>query len=149
KLRNGDIVTAINGKKVETSQQLRNMVAAAKPGDEMTFTVAREGKTQDAKLKIGEQPEDMTALGPHRNNDRGKVEPDNNASGGNSTEALGLRLTTPSDEMLNRFGLADLDSKGGALVTSVTPHSLAAKAGLQPGDLITRIGNKTVTNAED
>src|SRR5205823_5265849 len=106
-------------------------------------------KTQDVKLRLAEQPEDMTALGPHRGGEKAKGETDNNASAGNSTEALGLRLTTPTDELLNRYGLADLDVKEGALITSITPRSLAAKAGLQPGDLITKIGNRPVSNAQD
>src|SRR5438034_2834107 len=41
KLHKGDIVTAINGKPVKDSTQLRNTVAAVKPGEEVTFTVFR------------------------------------------------------------------------------------------------------------
>jgi S1-C subfamily serine protease len=37
----------------------------------------------------------------------------------------------------------------GAVVTAVTPRSLAAKAGIQPGDLVTEVGSKKVSNAQD
>jgi len=52
KLQKGDIITAINGKPVKDSTQLRNTVAAIKPGDECTFTIFRKGKTQDVSLRL-------------------------------------------------------------------------------------------------
>ncbi len=147
KLKHGDIVTAINGKNVETSQQLRNIVAGTKPGDTLKFTINREGKTQDVSIKIGEQPDDMTARRTHRG-DRNGNDGNDEASAGNTTEALGLRLATPNEELLGKYGLEEV-KEGGAVVTNVTPRSPAAKAGLQPGDLITEIGKNPVANAQD
>jgi serine protease Do len=60
---------------------------------------------------------------------------------------MGLRLATPSEQQLTRFGLAD--NAQGALVTNVQPNSTAAKSGLRPGDLITRVGDKNVATADD
>ena len=37
----------------------------------------------------------------------------------------------------------------GALITNVTPDSPAAKAGLKPGDLVTRVNGKPVSDAQD
>jgi serine protease Do len=102
KLQHGDIVTAINGKNVETGQQLRNIVAATKPGEMLKFTISREGKTEEVSIKVGEQPENPSAMRNHR--DRGGNEgEDHDGSAGNSTEALGLRLTTPTEEALAKW----------------------------------------------
>ncbi|NMO50611.1 PDZ domain-containing protein [Actinoplanes sp. TBRC 11911] len=38
---------------------------------------------------------------------------------------------------------------GGALVSSVTPNSAASKAGLQQGDVITKVDGKTVSDSDD
>jgi serine protease Do len=151
KLKEGDIVTKIDGKTVTTRDQLRNMVAAAKPNQDMVFTVFRDGKTQDVHVKLGEQPEDMASVGrggSHKsgnsNNNGGESD---QANTGSNLSQLGMRLSTPTDAMLNRYGLTDV--KDGALVTSVDPRSLAAKAGIVQGDLITKVGTQEVTSAED
>jgi serine protease Do len=144
KLQHGDIIVAINGKKVDNSQGLRNIVAASKPGDELKFTVNRAGKEQDVTVKIGEQPDDMTAL---RSGHRGEATPGDEGGSENTIEALGLRLASPSEDLINRFALPD--NATGAVIINVTPRSLAAKAGLQPGDLITEVGKQHVANAQE
>src|SRR5439155_5107841 len=141
-------------KEILGRDQLRNMVAAVKPNTEMTFTVFRDGKTQDIKIKVGEQPEDMAAVGRRggtRNNRDGNnnnnEQADAGAKTGNALSQMGVRLSNPSEQQLQRFGLTDVTE--GALVTSVSPNSLAAKSGLVPGDLITKIGGQDVHNAQE
>ncbi len=53
-----------------------------------------------------------------------------------------------TDELAQKFNLGD-DQKTGALVTGVEPHSLAAKAGIAPGDVITKVAGKKVANSAD
>jgi S1-C subfamily serine protease len=52
----GDIVTAIGGKKVADMQQLQKLIAAHKPGDQVTLTIVRDGKTQDVQVTLGSKP---------------------------------------------------------------------------------------------
>ena len=145
KLERGDIVTAINGKKVTDSNQLRTLVAATSPGKELTFTVFRKGKNQDVSMKIGEQPDEL-ALNRH-----GSSNENNNSDNGTaetSAKSLGLHLATPNDDLIQRFGL-DSDNNQGALVTSVDRRSPAAMAGIQPGDIITQVGKTDVSSAKE
>lgn len=146
-LQAGDIVTAINDKKVETSTQLRNIVAGLAPNKEASFTIHRDGKQQDVKLKIGEQPEDMGVLG--RGGKKSQADKDSAESkqdAGATLEEVGLKIATPTPPQLDRFGL-ESDATG-ALVTAVEPRSPAAKAGFVPGDLITKIGDTDITDAD-
>jgi serine protease Do len=155
KLKEGDIVTKIDGKEILGRDQLRNMVAAVKPNTDMTFTVFRDGKTQDVKVKLGEQPEDMASVGRtgnrsgnarNRNNDnsdQANAAPTN----GNPLQQMGVRLATPNEQQLQQLGLNDVTD--GALVTNVAPNSLAAKAGIVRGDLITKIGGQEVHSVQD
>ena len=144
KLRNGDIVTAINGKPVKDSTQLRNTVAAIKPGDEVTFTVFRKGKTQDVKLKIGEQPETLAVSRSHES--PGETGNGEAQSSETSAKSLGLHLATPNEELLARFNI-DEGTKG-AIVTNVDRRSAAARAGIRPGDIITEVGDTPVESAK-
>ena len=52
----GDIVTAIDGKKVADMQQLQKLIAGHKPGDQVTLTIVRDGKTQDVQVTLGSKP---------------------------------------------------------------------------------------------
>ena len=144
KLEEGDVITAINGQDVKDVQELRNRIAATKPDEEITLSVFRDKKMQDVKLTVGEQPEDMR-LASGRRGIRGE-----DASVETGT-TLGMNLTDLNDEARQRFGI-ESDVKG-ALVREVEPRSAAAREGIRPGDVITRVGDKdfskTVASAAD
>jgi serine protease Do len=143
KLKEGDIVTTFNGKPVKTVQELREEVARTAPNTEVKLGVFRDGKDQTVALKLGEQPDDLLASG---RSGGGKAAP-----GAAMPEAdagkIGLRLASPGDEALKQYDLGDV--KEGAVVTAVERNSAAAKANLSVGDVITKVNNKDVKNAQD
>jgi serine protease Do len=59
---------------------------------------------------------------------------------------LGVSTVTLTADIKQRFGLT-VDK--GAVVTEVVTGSPAAQAGLQPGDVITRIGTRSIATADD
>lgn len=141
KLLPGDIVTSLQGKTVNDTTQLRNEIAMTPPGTTVKLAVYRNGKTQDVDVKVGEQPDDLEAVAEGRQSF--------NAGSGesNSVDALGIRLVTPTDEQLDRYGLDH--SVKGALVTHVDPTSLAAHSRIKAGDVITQVNDQPVTNESD
>lgn len=139
KLKAGDIITSIDGKPVENIIALRNKVASTAPNSEITLGVFRDGKEQDVALKLGTQPDDMMAAVPNRGGSSSAM-PEADAG------KLGLRLASPNDEMLKKLKLDDI--KTGAVVTGVERNSVAAKAGISPGDVITKVGNTEVKDAK-
>lgn len=54
-LRVNDIITAIDGKEIKSATELTSAVAAAKAGDELTFTVYRQGETADIRVTVAEK----------------------------------------------------------------------------------------------
>ena len=62
----GDVVTKIDGKAIDSMEDLIDAVNAASPGDEMTFTVLRDGKDEEVTVKLGVRPESAedTQSGP-------------------------------------------------------------------------------------
>jgi serine protease Do len=142
KLEPADVITRIDGKEIKTVQDLRTIVAQTAPGTETTFSVIRNGKEIEVKLKIAEQPDDLVAsAGRARDRaDRG------GAAERTSAEKLGLTLTDPTDEVLSRYGV---EGEKGAVVTRVSPDGPARAAGVRPGDVITRIGDREISNADE
>jgi putative serine protease PepD len=55
-LKPGDLITAINGKRISSVNQFIGTIATFSPGDTVTLTVKRQGQTKTIKLKLGSQP---------------------------------------------------------------------------------------------
>ena len=134
-----DVITSINGKPVRSVTELRNRVAEEVPGSELNMIVFRDGKEMPVMVKLGTQPENMT-LGSNRPT----APSEGNTQNG---EALGMRLGTPDDQMVQKFGLPE--GVKGAIVTAVTPRSAADRAHIMPGDVITSVDRHSVSNSQE
>jgi S1-C subfamily serine protease len=53
----GDIITKVDGQKVTGMEDVINTVNGASPGDKMTLTVDRDGKSQDIVVTLGVRPD--------------------------------------------------------------------------------------------
>ena len=135
-LKIGDIITQFNGKKIESMQQFRNLVAQTTPGAEVKLMVFRDKKESEIALKLGEQKEQQVSSNT-RNNPVEKAAP---------TSALGIETTTLTEELAKRNGLS---IKEGVLVSNVRANSPAARAQIRKGDVITQVGKTPVKNQED
>jgi serine protease Do len=128
-----DVITQIDGKDVADAQQLRTIVARSRPGDTLNLTVWRDGKVDEVKITLGRLPDDGQAV----------------ASTGRpqSLEAHGATLVDPTPEQRDQAGLSR--NVEGALVGEVASGSVAEKLGLEPGQLIIRINNRSVKSAAE
>lgn len=120
-----DLVTAIDGRDVLNSRDLRNAVGLARLDQPLRLTVLRDGRRQDIEVRL-----DSAA--------------DAQASAGNGREAPERR----ADE--NRFFGAQLQdlptANPGVGISAVEPQSRAAAAGLRPGDVIRELNRQPVAS---
>ena len=137
-LRQGDVITAINGNAVNDSNELRNTVAASPPGTEVTLTIVRDGHEQQLKATLGELSENGGGAG-------GQGE----QGGGEQSEGgrLGLSVAPLTPETAARLHLPE--DKQGLVVTEVDPSGPGADAGLQQGDLIEQANRQPLKSVED
>ncbi len=141
-LKRGDIITKLNGKPIPNTLELRNAIAATAPGTEVTVGVVRDGKNEDVKFKVGEQPEDVLASSRMRGNRGGGDDTVNTEAMSN----VGIEVTDLTSDRADKMGLNGVK---GALITSVEPRSPAARASIFPGEVITEINKKPVKSAAD
>jgi len=135
-LKQGDVITVINGTKIEDGNSLRNVIASAGPGAEVTITVLRDGREQQLRAKLEELANQTTSR------------PTGGQGGGSSDEdRLGWTVTPMTPELAARLGLGR-DARG-VVITDVDPAGAAAEAGLQPGDVIEQVNRQAVRSAED
>jgi len=127
-LQQGDVIVSLDAERVETVAELRNLVAQTRPNQTVTIRIIRDKKEMDVRVKIG---------------DLEKMQQIARAKGGN--EILGVTVESLTPEMANQFGLK---STAGVVITQVAPGGPAARAGLNEGDIIFRVGNQVVRDPE-
>ena len=121
----GDVIQIYNGKKLEDPVDLSRMVAATHPGTRVQMQVWRKGASKELSAVIGELPAETVAM-------HGKEEKPN-------ANRLGLVLNNLDAEQKQQ-----LNVDHGLLVEDAA--GLAAKAGIQPGDVILALNNNEVKN---
>lgn len=145
-LEEGDVIVAFAGTDVTSPDQLRDIVGEFEPGSDAKLDVFRDGKAKSLTVTVGERPKNAFSF----------VTPDIDVDvpdGGNFHRAFavfaGPRLGIEAHEIDND-ALGDyFGAKGGVLVLDVEDESVAAKAGVQAGDVIQTIGDEKVEDVGD
>jgi serine protease Do len=137
-LRQGDVVIAVDGKPVEDSRDLSRRVASLVAGASAALTVNRDGKVSTITAKIAPRKDEKVASNSE------EAAP---GAPGATGEAMGLGLAAVTPETRRNFNLDD--SATGVLITKVDPDSDAADKGLQPGDVVMSVSNKSVRTPQE
>ncbi|MEO6539774.1 MAG: PDZ domain-containing protein [Ferruginibacter sp.] len=158
-LKNGDVITKINDKKVEDPESLSDVVSSFKAKDEVTVYYMRDGREGSAKAILGERKSAMAYSfsgpdGMSRSFTIPKVQ-------GVPNVDIAPRTWTPGSgdnfEFFNSFPrqqklglkIQDTDDGKGVKVLDIDKDSPADKAGLKKDDIVTEIGGKKVSNTDE
>ena len=143
-LKEGDVITEFNGKKIEIAEDLTKEVRDTKPGTKASVTVNRNGEKKTFAVNIGRNkmqrffgmsiPHPMNML-------HGKGFIIHNIG-----DVEGMELMELNKQLGEYF---EAPNGRGVLVKDVEKESNAAKAGIKAGDVITKIGTETVKNIDD
>ncbi|MDE3056529.1 MAG: DegQ family serine endoprotease [Bacteroidota bacterium] len=132
-VKQGDIITAFNGTKIDDSETLRNLVAENEPGTDTKLTVLRNGNEKTLSVKLGERPSNLSLAA-------------NSSSEESTTKNLGLTVQNLTADLADQLGY-----KGdhGVVITDVTAGSAAEDAGLRKNDLIEQVNQKDMDNVDE
>jgi serine protease Do len=140
-LKQGDVITKVDGKEVpDVTDFLRN-IGARKPGQQVSLGVRRGKEELTLKATLGKRPAEEAAgggtplTGPSQLKELGRP-----------SAFLGVQVQELTPELGKKLGV-----KGdhGAVVEEVVPNSPAAKAGLQRDDVIISANGKAVKTTAD
>jgi serine protease Do len=127
-IKTGDLIVKVDGKDLRDFQALASMVAQHKPGDQVTLSVWRDGKSNDIKATLQERPRQTREDGEGR---PPRLLP----------AFLGVESMPINEKTKEKFGVT---AEKGAIVAEIFPGTPAAKAGLKRGDVITRVAGQEV-----
>ncbi|HEX5393865.1 MAG TPA: DegQ family serine endoprotease [Rhodocyclaceae bacterium] len=125
-LAEGDVILRFNDKDIDRASQLSSQVISAKPGTKARLQVWRKGATRDVDVTLGKVKEEAKQEAA-------------DATAGQGQLGLAVRPLTADERR-------QIELNGGLLVEGVT--GLAAKAGIQPGDVIVAVNGEPVRSVE-
>jgi serine protease Do len=123
-LQSGDVIEAVHGHTITSASDLTRDVAQVRPGQEIALQVRRDGRQQTIKVRAGLRPSEQQLA-------------ENDTGGGPSAPTGGLGLMVAPH------------AGGGLTVERVDPASDAGAKGLEPGDVIRRIGGRAANSPAD
>ncbi len=125
-LKSGDVITGVNGDKIETPRELSRRIASMGPQTKVEVTYLHEGAEKTTSLKLGALPGDK--------------------------QAKAQTAPRESEAPLEKFGLTLAPARkgeAGVVVAGIDPDGAAAAKGLRPGDVILEAAGQPVANPAD
>jgi serine protease Do len=142
-VRQGDVILQYNGKLVEDTGHLRNMVSQTPIGTKVKIKLLRQKKEIEVEAEVAELPKKLA----ERSSGGEEEEEPENGSGDESGALTGLTVRELTPELAARLGLDE--KQKGVVVVRVDRDSRAAEAGIRQGDLILQVNQKDIETIED
>jgi len=124
-IKEGDIITAINGKEVRTMNELQETIVQYRPGDKVTVTLLRDKKEKKIEVEL--------------KNSRGNTDIVKDAD----MEVLGAAFQDVSEQTRRQLNI------GYGVQVSSVKNGLMKDAGIQRGYIILKINNQQIKSADD
>ena len=129
-IKEGDVITALNGDPIKDARDLARKVAAMNPNAKVDIAIWRDGKSQNLEVTLGNLASEQSA----------------------SADTETPEAPAPSTEQaLASLGItvAPAEDGAGLSVVEVDPDSEAAGRGLRAGEKIVSVNNQSVKTAGD
>jgi serine protease Do len=146
-LKPGDVVTAIDGTKVQDYNELTLAVVSKAPGSVANLDVIRNGQPMKISVTLGTRP---TSVDFDRANGQGDEDQggDQGDTGGNTATARGITVQTLTPDLAQQIHAPE--SLKGVVVTDIDQASASAGVtGLGQGSVITSIERHPVNSLAD
>ncbi|HRH14825.1 MAG TPA: DegQ family serine endoprotease [Azonexus sp.] len=125
-LEPGDVILSINGKEIASSNELPAIVSSMKPGEQAKLQVWRKGETRPVDVAVGTFDDEKLASNDAPEAAKGRL-------------GVVVRPLTPEEQRRS-------DVSNGVVVQNVA--GAAAKAGIQPGDIVIAVNGEAISSTE-
>jgi len=125
----GDVITEINGQEVQKSSDLMEQVGRQRPGDEVSVTVDRFGKTRSFMVQLADRNGEFKLA---------------SAESMDILDVLGATFEELDSDKAEKLGI-----EGGVMIKELESGLLQNQTSVSEGFIITSINNKQVKKVED
>src|SRR6478752_3229103 len=133
-LKTGDIITELNGKKMDNAGQLQAAISGQRPGNKVTLQVMRDGKSLNLPVTLESINKKSDEVASNSGENHGKAR-------------WGVALQNLNADMRDQLQLPS--NMKGVVVTDVQPGSPADNAGISRGDVILEVNRHQVQTSDD
>lgn len=138
-IRKGDVVVEFAGKAVEDANDLSKAVSKVEPGTKANLVIHRKGEKKTFQVVIGKLPRRARNFSYFFNDREPRVRM---FHGG----MLGMGLLELNEQLAEYFGAPNNE---GVLVEKVEKGSSAEKAGIKAGDVLLKVGSRSIDEISD
>lgn len=131
-----DLITHINGKRVSSATELRNIIGMLSPNDKVVIKFIRDKQERVAQITLAELKDNKTQSTQSNANTPGAT-----------TNIDGLQAEDMSNALRQKYRIPSNIS--GVVVTKVNPNSKAQNAGFLVGDIIAQVENMPIKRVAD
>ncbi len=142
-LKDGDIITAINGEDIRSTKELGKAIDANEPGDDIKVTYIRDGKTKTVTATLG------TNSKSYSYNFDDWEDMDIKVEGINEFWVEETKRSSSKKGFLGVYPADEVDGIDGMMILNTVSGSAADDAGLQTGDVIVKIDDTKITDFDD
>jgi serine protease Do len=136
-LEPGDVITKFDDKPVEAASDLPLFAAAAGVGRKVVVELVRDGELRSATILLQKRPDDESSKPRAAKKPKARTEP---------AARIGIFADDVDDEYRARLGLKD--NQDGVVIVRVENGSIAAEAGIEPGDVVVKLNGKPMDDAD-
>jgi membrane-associated protease RseP (regulator of RpoE activity) len=167
-LKRGDIITKMANQNITDFEELDSVLTEHKPGQKMPVTVLRNGQTKHLTVTLGKRTGQQFSEGgesgqfganeneqyqgnqQYRRNQSGQNQEEQGAQGYYSRGRQGAFLGVETEELTPSVRRREgISAQQGCVVAEVVPNSPAEQAGLQEGDVITKVDGQAVSDPQE
>jgi serine protease Do len=129
-VQTGDVIVSFNGTALDDSADLPPLVGGAAIGSKVDLKIIRDGREQTLRVTVGTLKDEEREAATKNANSNGKA-------------VLNVGVQALTDAQRQQLDVAS----GGVLITQVKAGP-AAHAGILPGDVVLKVGSKSITDPE-
>ena len=127
-LRRGDLIISINGKKVQSANELKNIIGSYAPFRVVNIKFLRDKKIDIVNVRLGSLDKQTSSI--------------------NTLEYKGMSVISLTPEQKKQLQIS-ANLRGGVLVSKVEPKSEAHSIGILKDDIIVQIENSEINTMDD
>ncbi len=140
-IKRGDVILSVDGRKVSSTNELRNTVAGISPGKKIPIAVFRGGREVTLSVKLAERNEGSI----------GKLASGSGPSEGEGSsdemKKMGIKASAVTDALRKQYNIGN--DVIGVVVTAIDEASQVAAEGIREGDVIQEINREPITSIKD